>query len=165
MAIWNICLHSQGGWWSFRCSLSLWNDRFILIQWPLALPLGLCASGFEALGWMQLIVETGRNCLQPREIASLHWASSLQLSPDWSLWTDDKWLWESSAVSHWSRLDLTFLLCALKQFAVSPYFTVSHVSFLNRLVTISMMDGVKLQSCFLGFVCRQMQFQPFLFLY
>lgn len=163
MAIWNKCFHSQGGWWCFRCSLSLWNDRFILIQCPLVLPLGLCSSGFEVLGWMQLIVETERNCWQPREIASLYWASSLQLSPDWSLWADDKWLWESSAVGRWSRLDLTFLLCALKQFAVSPYCTASHVSFLSRLVMISMMDGVKLQSCFLGFMCWQIQASPFCF--
>lgn len=92
---------------------------------------------------MQLIVETGRNCLQPREIASLCSTSSLQLSPDSSLWKDDEWLWESSAVSWWSRLDLTFLHCALKQFAVSPCFAVSHeaASFLSRLVKDDHHDG------------------------
>lgn len=108
---------------------------------------------------MQLIVETGRNSLQPREIASLSWAPLLQLTPEWSWWKDDKRPWERSAVSRWSRLDLTFLHCALKQLAASPYFTVSQSGWLASSAGSARHDQhdgwSKIAVLFSGFLCRQ----------
>lgn len=110
---------------------------------------------------MQLIVETGRNCLQPREIASLCSPSSLQLSPDSSLWKDDEWLWESSAVSWWSLLDLTFLHCALKQYLPVLLLAMRRLAVsADQWRMITMMDGVKIAMLFSGFLWRPSQPDP-----
>lgn len=72
---------------------------------------------------------------------------------------DDKRPWERSAVSRWSRLDLTFLHCALKQFAASPYFTVSQSGWLASSAGSARHDQhdgwSEIAVLFSGFLCRQ----------